>query len=561
MPNSDPCFIRFADPVADIELPTLFTYPFCYQPHQLCEIAAHEVQQYLQEQTDWQHDFGLKDQNAHEYVCGKMFGILVVKNACGEIGYLRGFSGKIADSNHLPGFVPPVFDLLSENEFFHQEMAAINAINKAIHQLEQNPRVATLQEQLVKLHAESEQDIQKLRTQMIASRARRKEQRLAASTQSDAKKTELLNNLSRQSVAEKNQLKQRKQHWQTQISELEQCLIAEQSLLSDARQQRKTASARLQHKIFAQYKFLNALGHEKTLHDIFSATSNPTPPAGSGECAAPKMLNYAFEHGYQPLAMAEFWWGKSPKSEIRHHQQFYPSCQSKCYPILSHMLQGLDVEENPLLNNPAEGKEFSIVYQDEAIVVVNKPADFLSVPGRYIKDSVFTRLQQQFVDAEGPFVVHRLDMATSGLLVFALTKRANKQLQKQFITRRVNKRYVALLEGILEPDSGDIYLPLRGDENDRPRQKVCYQHGKEAHTDWQVIERHNRRTKVYLTPHTGRTHQLRMHCAHSDGLNMPIVGDDLYGTPAQRLHLHAETLSFGHPYTKKALTFKVNAPF
>ena len=299
----------------------------------------------------------------------------------------------------------------------------------------------------------------------------------------------------------------------------------------------------------------------KDLNDIFKDTPNHIPPAGSGECAAPKLLQYAFAHGLKPLALAEFWWGIAPKSEIRQHKKFYASCQSKCQPILGHMLDGIEMDENPLLINPAEGKDIEIVYEDEFMLVINKPADFLSVPGKNIQDSVYTRIQQRYPNATGGLIVHRLDMATSGLMILGLTKKAHKRLQKQFINRTIEKRYTALIDGVLAQDEGMITLPLRGDLYDRPRQLVCFEHGKPTETTYQVIERVKDKTKVYLYPKTGRTHQLRVHCAHKLGLNMPIVGDDLYGKKADRLHLHAGYLSLTHPMTKEPMEFDIEAEF
>ncbi|MGL4448060.1 MAG: RluA family pseudouridine synthase, partial [Shewanella sp.] len=297
-------------------------------------------------------------------------------------------------------------------------------------------------------------------------------------------------------------------------------------------------------------------------------TVDLTPPAGAGECAAPKLLQYAFKHRLKPLAMAEFWWGAPPKSAIRQHKQFYPACLRKCQPILKHMLEGLAVDDNPLRINPAAEKPLEIVYQDDALAIVNKPAELLSVPGKEITDSVYLRMQQTFPEATGPLIVHRLDMSTSGIMVIALTKASHKQLQKQFIQRRITKRYVALLEGspkaLLQGQrEGNISLPLRGDLDDRPRQLVCPQWGKAAHTHWELkeIDAHTGNTRVYLYPHTGRTHQLRVHCAHHEGLDAPIVGDDLYGKRAERLHLHADLLAFTHPLTGLPMQFQVDPAF
>ena len=333
--------------------------------------------------------------------------------------------------------------------------------------------------------------------------------------------------------------------------------------ITHLKEQRKTLSAQLQQRLFEQYQFLNANGEHKSLASIFSDTVMRTPPAGAGECAAPKLLHYAFVHKFTPIAMAEFWWGASPKSQVRRHKQFYPACIGKCQPILNHMLQGLSVEDNQLLQNTADNKQIDIVYQDDEMLIINKPAQLLSVPGKHIQDSVYTRIKTLFPHATGSLIVHRLDMSTSGLMVIALSAASHKALQKQFISRQVEKSYVALIDGLLEKQQGTITLPLAGDFYDRPRQCVCEKTGKPAHTTWHVIERRSsqQQTKVLLQPKTGRTHQLRVHCAHERGLNMPIIGDDLYGNRDSRLHLHAQSLSLFHPVSNTWLTFHRDAEF
>ena len=259
--------------------------------------------------------------------------------------------------------------------------------------------------------------------------------------------------------------------------------------------------------------------------------------------------------------MAEFWWGISPDSEVKVHKEFYPACRGKCEPILSHMLEGIELDVNPMSINPAEGKELPIIYEDEYLLLVNKPAEFLSVPGKTIDDSVQTRIQLKYPNATGPLLVHRLDMSTSGIILIAKQKDIHESLQKQFLKRTVEKRYMALLDGYVKSSDGEISLPLRVDLEDRPRQLVCYEHGKHALTTYEVLERKNGRTRIHFYPHTGRTHQLRVHAAHSKGLNAPIIGDDLYGQKADRLHLHAEYLSFWHPITKERMEINCPAPF
>ncbi|RRN76325.1 RluA family pseudouridine synthase, partial [Pseudoxanthomonas sp. SGD-10] len=331
--------------------------------------------------------------------------------------------------------------------------------------------------------------------------------------------------------------------------------------INHLKKERKAKSTALQDELFAQYYFLNRFKEQKNLLQIFSEDLKQNPPSAAGECAAPKLLHYAFKHNLKPIAMAEFWWGQSPKSEIRKHKQFYPACTGKCKPILNHMLKGIEVDDNPMLDNPAENKQLEIIYEDDWIAVINKPAEFLSVPGINISDSVYSRMKERYPNANGPLIVHRLDMSTSGILLVAKDKESHKFLQHQFIKKTITKRYMALLNGIVEKDEGEINLPLRVDLDDRPRQLVCYDYGKPAKTIWKVIHRNNGRTLIHFYPVTGRTHQLRVHASHPLGLNTPIVGDDLYGKKDSRLHLHAERLSFVHPQTKTRVEFTAECEF
>tara|TARA_R110000751_G_scaffold307911_1_gene435157 strand:- start:82113 stop:83828 length:1716 start_codon:yes stop_codon:yes gene_type:complete len=562
MQFEDFCFTQFNAPIQEYDLPSRFTFPFYYQPHPLCILAATQLQHQLKTQDQWQHNFGLSDDPKN--VIGKMFGVLLVKNEQGEIGFISAFSGKLAEQNHIQGFVPPVFDLLADDSFFLSEKVAINNLNQEISTLENSPQLLTLQQDLSALETKHEQQLSELKVELIENRKNRKKQRLALQNESDKHVTDTgLKALAQQSVFDKWRLKELGEHGLQSISKLQLQVKAFTDQIAALKLQRKTLSADLQNRIFNQYQFLNQAQQPKSLLDIFAETALKTPPAGAGECAAPKLLQYAFKHQLTPLAMAEFWWGASPKSEVKKHQQFYPACTGKCQPILKHMLAGMTLDENPLLFNYGESKSVDIIYQDDDILIVNKPTEFLSVPGKEISDSVFQRIQQQFPQATGPLIVHRLDMSTSGLMVLALNPQANKYLQKQFIHREVHKQYVALIEGIPLQDKGEITLPLRGDYYDRPKQIVCHQEGKTAHTFWQVLDRYpeKNQTRVLLTPHTGRTHQLRVHCAHGEGLNMPIVGDDLYGTRGRRLYLHAQRLEINHPVSKTPMTFKVDAEF
>lgn len=351
-------------------------------------------------------------------------------------------------------------------------------------------------------------------------------------------------------------------------TEREISLVSQQSPLVA-----KKMSQELQLWLFHQYQFLNARGERRDLVDVWQdyhcsariRRRYPLPPGGTGDCCAPKLLQYAYSLHLRPLCMAEFWWGPSPKTErqrvgddesgmIRQHGQFYPACRGKCKPVLTWMLQGLDVDPNPEEQQPQTQLDIQVVYEDDAIIVVNKPSGMLSVPGRIGPYSVATILHERYPDS---LLAHRLDMGTSGLLVAAKSRSVYAALQQQFTAHTIRKRYVALLDGRPATAKGRIELPLLCDPINRPRQVVDYERGKTAVTDYEMTGDN----RIALYPLTGRTHQLRMHCAHPDGLGCPIRGDELYGRPADRLYLHAEWLEFVHPVTGQRISLEQTAPF
>lgn len=545
---------RFTTSIAGIPLPERFTYPFCYTPHPLCLLAAREVQDYLARQSAWKE----------ELEKGKMFGVLVIQTGQGEIGYLAAFSGILAGSNRHPFFVPPVYDLLQPQGFFKIEEEHISSINRHIRQLEEDEEYIALSSELARtLHAAEEALAEakaRLKEAKAAREQRRKEKVL--DTQEEAE-------LIRESQFQKAEYKRLERAWKEKIATLQAQTEKREKRIAALKSERKTRSAALQQKLFEQFELLNGRGEAKNLCEIFGQTSHKTPPAGAGECAAPKLLQQAYLQGWKPIAMAEFWWGASPKTEIRCHGHYYPACRGKCGPILQHMLQGLQVEENPLLKKmQAPLQRLEIVYEDAWLSVINKPAGMLSVPGKEDAVSVYSLAHEQYPEADGPLMVHRLDMDTSGLLIIAKTKLVYQHLQAQFKNRQVKKRYIALLDGIVPQDQGTIELPLCLNPLDRPRQMVHTEHGKPAVTDFQVLERLNgdengngNRTRIAFYPRTGRTHQIRVHAAHPLGLHCPIVGDVLYGTKAERLYLHAESIEFTHPITGKIVRVAQEAGF
>lgn len=554
-------FISFHSDVSQIPRPEKFTFPFYYEPHELAQRAMEQLQNYLENQSDWEHNFGLEE-GQEGLIIGKMFGVLVVENKQGELGFLAAFSGKLADSNDHAYFVPPVFDLLDSEGFFIREEVLINDVTLEIAKLEASAAFRDAKAELETVQTNFESELRKIKQEIKAEKGNRKQIREKASRELDGEALEaLLEDLRKQSIREQYFLKDFTDLNKTTIRSLTEKLAVFEQELENLKEKRKNMSNALQKDIFDSYYFLNSRKEPRSLQSIFQDTIDHKPPAGAGECAAPKLLQFAFEYDFKPVCLGEFWWGASPKSEVRVHRQTYPACRGKCEPILGHMLGGIETDENPMLRNPAENKELEIVFEDDYLLVVNKPAEFLSVPGKSISDSVYTRIREKYPRATGPLIVHRLDMSTSGLLLLAKDKQVHKVLQHQFVKRRVQKRYVALLEGIIPEDSGMIELPLRVDLDDRPRQLVCYEHGKRAVTKWEVIERRENHTLVYFYPITGRTHQLRVHAAHSLGLQSPILGDDLYGNRGERLHLHAQFLQFKHPVTKELITVKADAGF
>lgn len=535
----------FPFPIDSIALPAQFTYPFHYTPHTLTELAAKEVQIYLQSRKDW----------AEELQEGKMFGVLIVRTPEKRIGYLAAFSGNLAGSNHHSFFVPPVYDMLQPDGFFRQEEKNISAINLQIKKTENSSLYLDMKNELNAAKQYAAATIAQYKEALKKAKSERDERRKSGI--SPEEETLLI----RESQHQKASFKRKEKELQNFIKEKQGKVRQIEETICLLKQERKKRSAALQEKLFGQFRMLNAKGERKDLCELFKSTPQGFPPSGAGECALPKLLQYAYSSDLTPLAMGEFWWGMSPKDEIRHHGHFYPSCKGKCEPILRHMLIGLDIENNPLEDNIHQHTPLDILYEDDSLLVVNKPAGMLSVPGKNDLDSIFQRLRILYPHATGPIIVHRLDMATSGLLLAAKTKEVHQKLQALFEERKIKKRYTALLEGELSFTHGTISLPLCLNPLDRPRQMVDFTHGKEAVTYYETMGYENGKTRVYFYPLTGRTHQLRVHAAHSQGLNHPIVGDELYGWKSDRLYLHAAELEFLHPVTQKIIHITKEADF
>ena len=550
--NPNNCFQTFKSDISQISLPKKFTFPFVYEPHKIALVAAKELENNINE-SNWEHNF--YDNRPDLKPLGKMFGVLVVQNENKELGYLSAFSGKMGESVLIEPFVPPVFDRLTEKSYFLKEQDILNEMNAKVIELEKNSDYLAWKSLYENEKVYSQNIIFKEKEFIKKSKAKR----------AQLKKNKLIDTeikaLNNQSISEQLRLKRLKRFWRYRIEYIQEKITEFENQISLIKRKRKETSNNLQKRLFSEYKFLNYNNEWESLWNIFQNTPTNTPPSGAGECCAPKLLQFAYLNKFKPIALAEFWWGISPNSIIRKHKHFYPACKGKCQPILGHMLKGLNIDSNPLLSEVKPLGDIEILFQDKYIIVINKPSGLLSVPGKELKDSVELRLTERFKSEFTPKLLHRLDMATSGVMIFAKTKRAHKNLQKQFLNRKIKKKYIALLDGELNNNKGEIELPLRVDLENRPYQMVCYEHGKPAHTKYEVIEVRKGKTLVHFYPITGRTHQLRVHASHKKGLNTPILGDILYGKRDERLYLHAEKISFLHPIENKEMSFSIEAKF
>ena len=590
-----------------IPSPRQFTYPFCYDVDPLAEAASLELQRYIAD----------ADLMSTEKGCGKMFGVLVVEyedeEGALQRGFLAAYSGLLGGRNDWPYFVPPVFDAQQPDGHFKRTEREISAINREIAAIEHDPEYlqSVAQHEQTKKRLQAEVDA--FKAEVDAAKVRRDARRKSGEPLSEEEQAEMI----RESQFMKAELRRRRKAMEQANSTLH---IPHSTFLKSLQRKRKQMSDELQRWLFSAYRMLNAKGEERDLIDIFREYTHAMPPAGAGDCCAPKLLQYAYLHRLRPVCMAEFWWGESPASEIRHHLHYYPACRSKCLPILTHMLKGLDVAPNPLAKK-RHTAEPRVLYADEYIMVVDKPAGMLSVPGKAesvrseFSDSANISVEEYFANLQLPtnsqftteqFTIgeadnsklkiqnskflkaaHRLDMDTSGLLVLARTEQAYVELQRQFASRETMKRYEAVLSGVPTQNSKlktqnsstqpsgcleAISLPLIADINDRPRQRVDMEHGKPALTLYNIVEVRavdantavayttkkvdKGRTLIHLYPKTGRTHQLRVHCAHPLGLACPILGDPLYGIErADRMYLHAAELTFRHPVTGETMHF------
>ncbi len=560
--SKDSLLHQFSSSIDHIDLPERFTFPFYYTPHKLAVLACEELQVHIEKESlQWTHNFGL-DPSQDGLIIGKMFGVLVVKDANGKLGYLAAFSGKLNNSNFIEGFVPPIYDTLDTSGFYKIGEQELNELNKKIEILESNPVIHDLRDQQDRMEKRAEAAIKEIRAFNKSEKTRRKSLREEKNNCLTEEEYLLFDEtLKKESIRQSYRLKDAIRFWEKELQCIKDKISDLQDEIDQLKENRKQKSNFLQSELHKQYVFFNGQGKKENLINIFDEYSGDFPPAGTGECAAPKLLQYAYMHECTPITMAEFWWGASPKSEIRKHKNYYPACRGKCEPVLGYMLEGITTDPNPMMKNTSAGAKIEIIFEDDYMLAINKPPEMLSVRGKNVTDSVQERMRKAYPHVDGPMIVHRLDMSTSGIMLLAKSMEVYKNLQQQFIKRSIKKRYVAMLDGEIDQQSGTIDLPLRVDLNDRPRQLVCFEHGKSALTKWEKIGVKKGKTRVYFYPHTGRTHQLRVHAAHVNGLEAPIVGDDLYGVKSNRLHLHAEQIIFKHPVSNDEMCLNVSPDF
>ena len=491
-------------------MPQALTFPYHYRPHPWVEKAALCVRTHLDHYAQNQP--------------GRLVAVLVVRKNDGQIGFYAGCDQ---------------FD--SEDSFFvksfWQQLPAAHF-----------PSIQTdyLSEALEQ-RAKAEEAYLQFRSAARERKALRRSARLnhtadltqlAIESQRDSRELDRLKALLSQAIREEE-----KMHYRIH-SETQKALYAD-----------------WRHRL-EQIQLSNAIGQQQSLFQLLSDSIEKEEWLKALlRSSLPALINLARKNQDKLLAFGSFWWGRLPSHDVRQNGVFYSFAKERHARFLDFQLLGESLETNLLAVDHFAHWKADIIYEDDDLVAVNKPAGMLSVPGKHPVNNVYNTVLSLYPQASGPMLLHRLDMATSGVLLFAKNKTTHQQMQNAFAQGWIKKRYIALLEKCPESLQGSINLPLCLNPLDRPRQMVSRAYGKAALTEYEVLGNEGLLTRVAFFPKTGRTHQLRLHAAHRRGLNSAIVGDDLYGHPAERLYLHAESLQFTHPKTGQLITIKAPCPF
>lgn len=537
--------------------------PFDYRPDEECEKAFSELLVRLDALKESPNPGDVRF--CRELAAGKMLGVIIAEDADGNRHTFYAFSGQIGeDGFNFPGFVAPVFDYLQPDGYFKTREREISQMNMEIRNYEKGT-LRDITDRYEKEKFKRDREIEQFKAVCRLSKRERLRRRGERALSNDEEAA-----LIRQSQYEKAELHRLKKRVKDELAPYAEELKRAQNHLASLKEKRRRDSETLQQWLFDNFLLLNARGERRSLSEIFASTPMGIPPSGAGECCAPKLLQSAYVQGMRPISIAEYWYGASKEGEVRIHGHHYPACRGKCGPVLGWMLQGLEV--TPPLgeeHSVTVRKEPEVVFENEWFCVVEKPSGMLSVPGRREKESVQKWLEERYGAEKEVKVAHRLDQDTSGMIVATFGDEAYRQMQRLFATRQIKKRYVAVLEGDYKemglPEKGIISLPLSPDWFDRPRQRVDFENGKETITEYEFLDVCEGRSKVAFYPLTGRTHQLRVHAASPHGLQMPIVGDRLYGTsgsnPTERLHLHANQISFTFPLDNTSYSFESDSKY
>ncbi len=545
------CFIPFQNSVSLLQTSEKFLYPFYYEPLSVAKQASEELMAFLSGEQAKKTIF--KEGRS------RMFGVLVVETELKQLGFLAAYSGNGLSKDLPYPFVPVIHDFFDEDSAYLSMLELYKKWEKEKFEILHSNEYHNVKNNVKKSE-------QALFSFVLEEKAKQKSEkserdRVRNSCLNELEKNRVKIDLALQSKELHIEFKKRKKELKNALEET--CIALDQykNRISEIEKMMKLQSDSMLEYIQNGYQFLNARGQLASLLELFANHQEGKPPSGAGDCAAPRLFQYAFQNKLKPIALAEFWWESEEKVELRYHKQYYPACRGKCLPILQHMLQGIEVDKPRLRSDFDSQIKLRVIYQDQELLVIHKPEGLPSVRGTQGLISVQEILEMEYREEFIPYLIHRLDMDTSGILLIAKNKEFYISMQQLFARKKVKKRYLALVDGIVKKESGIINLPLTADIENRPRQKVDHELGKKAETIWKKVKVKDKKTVVQLFPTTGRTHQLRVHCAHSEGLGLSILGDDLYGKAADRLYLHAEYIGFFHPFHQNWMEFESKISF